>query len=134
AGYLDQAEQIYHKELTKTPDDWLLLRLIADFYCRSERFAQAEPHLLKLSASGVDVPWELQLWGRRQLAVGLAQRAGPGDFERALALLELNRTAKRWSVEDQRVHAFVLATRQARRVEAVGLIEENLHGQPMTPL
>ena len=126
AGHLEAAEEVYRKALAQTPNDPVLLRAAADFLCGTGQFAKAEPYLLKLSQSGSDAPAELQVWARRQLALGLAQGGTAGGFERALALLESNRKLAGQSIEDERLRAFVLSTRPERRGEAVRLFEKTL--------
>src|SRR5207248_3466469 len=106
------------------PDEPDVLRGIADFYCRTDAFEKAEPILQEVLLPAGEAPPELLVWARRQLALGLARRAGDGDFEHALALLDGNRESVGQLLEDQRLRAYVLSTRPARRAEAVRLFEQ----------
>jgi tetratricopeptide (TPR) repeat protein len=134
AGQWDKAEQTYARAAVDAPEDFVLLRDQADFHCRAEDFARAEPLLRKIVDPATGAPSDITAWARRQWAIGLAQRGGAGDFDLALKLLADNRTSTGGpTVTDERVRAFVLSTNPARRQEAVALFEQTRATRPMTP-
>jgi predicted Zn-dependent protease len=138
AGRHAKAEELYKKALAvpkrslgtrrKYPADFVAVRCLAEFYCRSDQFAKAEPYLRMLIDPQVLAPGNLTAWASRQLALGLAA----GDFQQALALLKNNRSSKVPAVEDERAYAFVLGSQSVHRQEALRLLELSLAKKPLS--
>ena len=123
-----QADELYKKAVAASPGDFVAVRHLAEFYCRSDQFAKAEPYLRLLIDPQALAPGDLAAWASRQLAPGLAA----GDFQQALKLLESNRASKLLAVEDERAYAFVLGSQSAHRLEAMRLIELSLSKKPLS--
>jgi predicted Zn-dependent protease len=129
AGRFDKAESFFLQALAASAGDFAVIRCVAEFYLRTDQPARAEPHLRSLLAPTSEAPVEVAQWARRQLAIALALRKGPGDLAAALKELEKNGD----TIEDRRIKAFVLAADPARRPEAVRLFESTLNQKPLTP-
>jgi tetratricopeptide (TPR) repeat protein len=123
----------------RSPGDLVAVRHLAEFYCRSDQFAKAEPYLQLLMEPQALAPGDLAAWASRQLALGLAA----SDFQQALKLLENNRSlvpklnlgtsgTKVLGVEEERAYAFVLGSQSVHRLEAIRLIEVSLHKKPLS--
>jgi tetratricopeptide (TPR) repeat protein len=122
-GRPERAEARYQRALAARPADFIALRLLAGFYRRNDEPAKAEAPLRKLIEPVTRALEEYVVQARRELAVDLAARGGPGAVAEALALLARNKQVRGPSVADDVVRAFVLATRPERRHEAVALLE-----------
>jgi tetratricopeptide (TPR) repeat protein len=124
AGRPDEAAQYFDRALADSPDDLVALRQLAEFHCRGDRFARAEPYLRRLLDPKLQTPGDLAAWALRQLAVGLAET----DPQQALKLL----TADRRTWEDERVYLHVLGQLPERRAEAIRLLEESAAKKPLS--
>jgi tetratricopeptide (TPR) repeat protein len=128
----DRAEECYRAAATAKPGDFGVLRMVADFYLRSNQFSKAEPCLRKFLDPQQHPPDSAARWARRMLAVRLAVAGTFPQFQEALGLLERNLDNKE-SVEDQLAKATVLATRPVYRRDAIALLESAFKQKPPAP-
>ncbi len=120
-GRLDEAEKYYRTALSARPEDPALMRLGASFYVRAGRLQRAEELLGPLTQRpGADAAW-----ARRSLALILAAKPDRRQVQRALELVEANRTSGADSRDDRRVEAHVFAALRDRpsRLKAIQLLE-----------
>jgi tetratricopeptide (TPR) repeat protein len=132
-GQVERAAALYREALAARPTDFVALRALADFHCRTDQFREAEPYLRKLLDPKTQVPEEYVAQARRQLAVGLAAGGGAKEFADATALLEQNAWMYGRTAEDDRARAFVLGTHGAHREEALRLLGEVAAKPQLTP-
>jgi predicted Zn-dependent protease len=129
-GLMDRAEELYRQALSDGRGDFVFLAAAADFHCRADQFAQAEPYLdALLKAEGL-VPAKYVVRSRRQLALALAGRSA-GDHAKALALIDENLQARPHQAADLRARAFILAGNSSQRRQAIRVFEETAKRQPL---
>lgn len=127
-GRADLAARQYRTAVAARPDDFLVLRLAAEFCLRAEQPRQAEAYLRRLLDPALDVPSAPAAWARRRLAVVLADRGDERSFREALVLTVPYAAG---AEEDRRAHALVLAARPEHRAEAVKRLEASAQRQPL---
>jgi tetratricopeptide (TPR) repeat protein len=132
AGQWQQAETWYQKALDKTPDDFVLLRQVADFYLHAEQYERANSFLRRLLEVEVAAPADIKAWARRQRAMIFGLAGGTGNVSEPLSWLDNNMTNGELSMADKRVKALVLSTIPDRRADAVHLFEQTMGRQPLT--
>ncbi len=120
-GDATQAEALYVKALQLAPDSPRVLARIASFYMPRD-INKSIAYLDQLVKSTPDCP------ERKVLATLLANRAGKGDLERALKLLESTSATIAATPEDRRIHALLLTRRPGSEnlVQAKQILEELL--------
>ena len=133
AGQTAEAEAQYQKLLAGDDADCVTIRQVAEFYLRGDQAAKAEQLLRRLLEPSAQAPLDVAVWARRQLAMVLALRRGPGSLQEALLVLDKNAPPGGALVEDDRVRAFVLCRTSGSEAEAVHLFEQTLTKQPLTP-
>lgn len=126
-----EAEAQFRIALAAAPEDFTLLRRVAQFYVDAGPAARGVPYLRRLLSAEVAAPGEWTIWARRQLARILAADGSDASRRQALVLLDRNRSLLgKEHVEDQRIRAQVLATRPARCKEALSLLEQTREQAP----
>ncbi|MEX0714008.1 MAG: tetratricopeptide repeat protein, partial [Pirellulales bacterium] len=119
------AGEQFREALAADPSSPAALRKLAEFYLRSGRPREAEPHLRELVDPDGQAADPDRRWARRNLAVALVARGDYASQRQALTLLEENLKLDDNSV-DRRAKAVVLASQQRRRAlrEAIKLFEK----------
>ena len=118
----------YEAALANTPNDPVILRMVADFYLRAQDLKTATPMLEKLVGPGVKPTQADLIWGRRQLALIVASQGGYANLQKALKMVEANLATGEIAAEDLRAKATFLALdpRRAKRLEATKAMEQLL--------
>jgi cellulose synthase operon protein C len=131
----EAAEQKYEAALAASPEDPLVLRSVADFYCRVGKLVPAEAILRRLVDGKVKVSDADLTWARRQLALVFSSRGGYRNLQKARELIEQNMAAGEVSVLDRRVKAGLDASDpdRSRRDDAIRTLETLLQDQSATP-
>ncbi len=130
---LAQAEKKYQEALAAAPADATPVRQIAEFYLRTGKGGQAEPHLRRLAASEVRAKDESRaredrIWARRALALLLLGKGHYENLLEGLDLIEQNLKEPNPTIQDQRAKALLLSAmpRREQQEEAVRLLEQVL--------
>jgi tetratricopeptide (TPR) repeat protein len=132
-GQKDEAANRLQVAMHADPANPAFIAVAADFYKRTGDFARAEPLLRRLMDPATKAPSPVVAAARRSLAIGLArQRGDPSSLEEALALVDDNLKAGN-AQTDRYAKVMVLATRPARRADAIRLLEEMAPLDPKTP-
>ena len=134
-GKTDAAEGKYEAALAASPQDVLVLRAVADFYCRVGKAVPAEALLRRIVDGKVQAGDADMIWARRQLALIFSARGGYRNMQKARDLIEQNLAAAEASVADRRVKASLDAADpdHARRDEAIHTLETLLEDKSATP-
>ena len=124
-GKAEAAEGKYEAALAASPQDVLVLRSVADFYCRMGKAVPAEALLRRIVDGKVQAEDADMIWARRQLAMIFSSRGGYRNMQKARDLIEQNLAAAEASVADRRVKANLDAADpdHARRDEAIRTLE-----------
>ncbi len=130
----DAAQKKYEVALAAAPQDPLIVRTVADFYCRTHKSALAEVQLNRIIDGKVPVPDADMFWARRELAVIVANRGGYHNFQKARELIDKNLAAAESSVLDQRVRAVINVSDpvHARHKEGIRMLETLVQDQTAT--
>jgi tetratricopeptide (TPR) repeat protein len=112
-GRGEEALKRYQEALAASPKDPMVVRIVADFYWRTNQLAQAEELTKKLLNGEVPGQAGDAVWARRMMAVLLTTRGGPG-LQEALKLVEQNLTSDQNSVVDLRLKGSILAAMPSR--------------------
>lgn len=130
---LEQAEKKYQEALAAAPGEATVVRQTAEFYLRSGKAAQAEPHLRRLAAGEVKAKDENRarddrIWSRRALALLLLGKGHYENLLEGLDLVEQNLKEPNPAIQDQRAKALLLSAmpRREQQEEAVRLLEQVL--------
>ena len=116
----DQAERYLLAELNSHPDNLAAIHGLAGHYLRADDTPQAGEQLERMiSYDGEENEKTLQhiMWAHRQVARILFETRRHDDFHEALAHVDWNLQAKPDSVEDQILHARLLAMRSEPRYQ-----------------
>ena len=134
-GKAEAAEGKYEAALAASPQDVLVLRSVADFYCRVGKAVPAEALLRRIVDGKVQAGDADMIWARRQLALIFSARGGYRNMQKARDLIEQNLAAAEASVADRRVKASLDAADpdHARRDEAMRTLETLLEDKSATP-
>ena len=134
-GKAEAAEGKYEAALAASPQDILVLRAVADFYCRVGKAVPAEALLRRIVDGKVKAGDADMIWARRQLALIFSARGGYRNMQKARELIEQNLAAAEASVADRRVKASLDAADpdHARRDEAMRTLETLLEDKSATP-
>lgn len=128
-GRLQQAERSYQAALQaaleQNPPDNVTRWLVASFYLRSGKTAQAEPILRSLIETESKPAAPIRRAARRALALVLMSRKGFAEFREAMDLIEQNAGRLGAAAEDISLKARLLASRptQRNRREAIAMLE-----------
>ena len=123
-GKTPKAQQSYEKALKLRPDLASVVRLLADFYVRSQQAQRAAPLIEKL-LSGELKTGENDLVSARRLKAGILFKQGYPKLKEAVALLDLNLASRLASPVDKRMKVRFLLTdpRRARSLEVLEVAE-----------
>jgi cellulose synthase operon protein C len=134
-GKSEAAEAKYEAALHAAPQDPLVLRTVADFYCRTSKTAPAENILRKFVEGSIQAQDADVMWARRQLALILSARGGYRNNQKARELIEKNLAMAETSVLDRRAKAGLDAMdpNPTRRDQAMHTLETLLEEQSATP-
>jgi tetratricopeptide (TPR) repeat protein len=130
-GDMARAEEIYQKDIESQPYAFLGWRNLAEFYLRHQQFARSEKWLRKLIHPANQLPAEIVLRSRRQLALALAQQGDAAKFQEALTLLKADRQNLTATRENEITRALVLATQARHQAEACDLLEKARRQHPL---
>ncbi len=135
-GNHDEAEKKYLEAAAAAPSDASRVRVLAEFYLRRGKSAEAEAQLRKLVTSQVKTAKTDLVWARRALALLLSGRGNYESLRQGLDLIELNLKTPRPAIQDQRVKAMLLSScpKREQRDEAIELLEQVVrdHRAPTT--
>jgi tetratricopeptide (TPR) repeat protein len=131
----DEAQAKYEAAAKASPQNSRILRQVAAFYLRSNKFQQAEPLLRQIVALQTPATLTDACWARRGLADILK---GRGDFDhlcQGLALIDENLRSKAVSIDDKRekVRFLVADPRKEKIGEAIQATEDLVKGTDATP-
>jgi tetratricopeptide (TPR) repeat protein len=129
-GELPEAEKLFRENAETQSHAFMGWKHLAEFHLRHKEYGKAEPWLRKLLDPAYRVPVELTQAARRQLAVALARQGGGDNYHRALGLLQPGNKSPE-SAADRTALALVLATRPSQRSQAIALLEQVHHHQPL---
>ncbi|MDB5311189.1 MAG: hypothetical protein JWO38_5391 [Gemmataceae bacterium] len=130
-GRRDEAEARYEAAVKASPQDPGVLRGAAQFYQRGGPAGRAEAMLRALLTPAAKAPASDASWARRSLALVLGLRGDDAALGEAFGLLDQNAAGE--TADDVRTRAVLLATRPARRREAIALLEKAEQLQPPLP-
>ena len=135
-GRMEEAEKNYQEVLAAASLDSNVVRQVAQFYLRTGRPRPAETQMRRITAGEVKAGKEDLIWGRRGLALILAERGGYENLKQGLALVEENLARVDPAVEDRRAKAHLLSAhpKRLKREEAIGILEDVVqHRKVSTP-
>ncbi|GAB6184689.1 tetratricopeptide repeat protein [Thermopirellula anaerolimosa] len=112
---LDEAERYYQEALTTSPSDPQVIRQVAEFYLRTGRTESAVTQISRLTGGEVPAKQEDVAWGRRAMALLLANRGGYENLQKGLSLMQQNRTGGVGTIQDARAEALLLSSHPLRR-------------------
>jgi tetratricopeptide (TPR) repeat protein len=122
-GEQSAAEEWFLKDIESRPGAFLAWRHLAEFYLRQQDYAAAEKWLRKVIHPANQVPSELVIRARRQLALALARQDDEPKFHEALRLVQPHTGSSGGAWEENVTRALVLATRASSREEALKLLK-----------
>jgi tetratricopeptide (TPR) repeat protein len=124
----EAAKKKYDAALAAAPQNVAVVRIVADFYRRTEKFAPAEGLLQKIVDSKLDVTEDDVFWARRQFAYICAARGGFLNLQKAENLLEQNLAGPSQAATDRRELArlYAMDPRLPMRAKAIELFENLL--------
>ena len=131
----DEAQAKYEAAAKASPQNSHVLRQVAAFYLRRNKFDRAEPLLRQIVALQSPATLTDACWARRSLADILK---GRGDFDhlcQGLALIDENLRSKAVSIDDKRVkvHFLMADPRKEKIGEAIQAMEDLVKGTDATP-
>ncbi len=128
------AQKKYEVALAADPQDAVVVRAAADFYCRTRKSALAEVQLNRIIEGKVRSPEADVFWARRELALIVANRGGYQNFQRARELIDKNLAAAEASVLDRRARAIIDVSDpvRSRRKEGIHMLETMVQDQIAT--
>ncbi|NMC21598.1 MAG: tetratricopeptide repeat protein, partial [Thermogutta sp.] len=112
---LDEAERYYQEALATSPSDPQVIRQVAEFYLRTGRTESAVTQISRLTGGEVPAKQEDLAWGRRAMALLLANRGGYENLQKGLSLMQQNRTGGVATIQDARAEALLLSSHPLRR-------------------
>ncbi len=123
-GKTQMAQQSYEKAFKLRPELAPVVRLLADFYVRSQQAQRTAPLIEKL-LSGELKTSENDLVGARRLKAGILFKQGYPKLKEAVALLDLNLASRLAAPVDKRMKIRFLLTdpRRARSPEVLEVAE-----------
>ena len=133
---LDEAERYYQEALTTSPSDPQVIRQVAEFYLRTGRTESAVTQISRLTGGEVQAKQEDVAWGRRAMALLLANRGGYENLQKGLSLVQQNRANAVGTIQDARVEALLLSSHPLRqeRNKARQILEQLIASSPqVTP-
>jgi tetratricopeptide (TPR) repeat protein len=104
-GKAELAQQKYEAALQAGQQDPLVLRSVADYYCRVAKLVEAEALLRQIIDGKVKAEKGDVAWARRQLAQVILSRPGYKNIQKARELVEQNLAADEASVLDRQLMA-----------------------------
>jgi len=124
-GRMEEAEENYQQALAAGGSDSSVVRQVAEFYLRTGRPEPAETQLRRITAGEVDAEEDDLVWGRRGLALILADRGSYDSLQQGLALVEENLAKEDPDVQDQRAKAILLSAhpKRRKREESIAILE-----------
>lgn len=131
---LAAAQEKYETALAAAPENPQTIRLVAEFYRRTGRSADAEALLRKIVDQGVKAQDSDVISARRSLADIVLARGGDANLQKARDLIEKNLATAKPAVEDRRRKAWLDAadSRPARRASAIRGLEALVQEQAAT--
>ena len=131
----DAAARQYEAAALADPDNSVVAKVVAAFYVRTDRLAEAETHLQKIIEGDLKIEPADIAWARRQLALAYAKRGGYMNFRKAKQLIEKNLASPEASDADRRLLARLCAADPARtqREQAIRIFEDIGDDQAATP-
>ena len=120
-GRAPRAEQMYMQALKATPKDPAVVRAVADFYMKTEQFLKAEKLLKQFYDGTLKATQADARQARRLMARILIDRGGFQNRQKALALIEKNKTGESVSPADRRLLVELLPAE--RRSETIKILE-----------
>jgi tetratricopeptide (TPR) repeat protein len=130
----DTAQKKYETALAAAPQDVIVVRAAADFYCRTRKSALAEVQLNRIIEGKLGSPEADVFWARRELALIVANRGGYQNFQRARALIDKNLATAEASILDRRARAIIDIADpvRSRRKEGIHMLETMVQDQIAT--
>jgi tetratricopeptide (TPR) repeat protein len=125
------AQKKYEAALAADPQDAVVVRAVADFYCRTKKSDLAEVQLSRMLEGKLKVPEADVLWARRELALIVATRGGYQNFQRARELIDKNLATAEASMLDRRARAVIDLSDpvRSRRKEGIRMLETMVQDQ-----
>jgi tetratricopeptide (TPR) repeat protein len=130
----DAAQKKYGVALAAAPQDAVIVRAAADFYCRTKKSALAEVQLNRIIEGKLGSPDADVFWARRELALIVANRGGYQNFQRARELIDKNLASADASIIDRRARAIIDISDPLRshRKEGIHMLETMVQDQIAT--
>ncbi len=120
----DQAGSAYRAAVAGAGDDPTVLAFAADFFRRADLDSEARRLYERLVDPALFAPAEITVTARRNLAVLLAKSGNTDDRDRALALMNDNRSLRGDTLPDLRVRLFIQGQQAERRRDAIHQFQE----------
>ncbi len=133
---LDEAERYYQEALTGSPSDPQVVRQVAEFYLRTGKTESAVTQISRIISGEVQAKQEDAAWGRRAMALLLANRGGYENLQKGISLVKQNQVGGGTTIQDARAEALLLASHplHKERNKAREILEQLIAESPdVTP-